>query len=98
MERLEKSYPLTDSEVGPVLYVVMTDNWIEATLRYMVDARARRPVQADLHRALLQRYEAEDTITVASATFDIVGFPPLRGEFGTMPAESNRHSGPQDQE
>jgi hypothetical protein len=55
----------------------MTDNWIELTLRYVVEARERRKVTAQLHHELLQHFEAESDITVASATFEIVGFPPL---------------------
>jgi small-conductance mechanosensitive channel len=73
-------YPLHDTSVGPMLYIVMTDNWIEMTLRYVVDARERRTVKGQLHRKLLQHFESEPTITVASATFEIVGFPPLKSD------------------
>jgi hypothetical protein len=73
-------YPLHDTSVGPMLYIVMTDNWIEMTLRYVVDARERRTVKGQLHRELLQHFESEPTITVASATFEIVGFPPLKSD------------------
>lgn len=73
-------YPLQQTQVEPTLYLAMTDNWIEMTLRYVVRARARRNVRAQLHRELLQHFEAEDTIHVASATFEIVGLPTLRGE------------------
>jgi hypothetical protein len=57
----------------------MTDNWIEMTLRYVVEARVRREVKGVLHHELLRRFGAEESITVASATIEIVGFPPLRG-------------------
>jgi hypothetical protein len=57
----------------------MTDNWIELTLRYVVEARERRKVTGNLHQELLQHFEEDPDITVASATFEIVGFPPLRG-------------------
>jgi small-conductance mechanosensitive channel len=81
---MKEHYPLEDTVVEPTLYVVMTDNWIEMTLRYVVEAPKRRPVQAELHRELLQRFEADEQITVASATFEIVRFPPLRGGTGTV--------------
>jgi len=73
-------YPVHDTSVEPLLYIVMTDNWIEMTLRYVVDPRERRTVKGKLHFELLQHFEAEADITVASATFEIVGFPPLRSE------------------
>ena len=59
--------------------VAMTDNWVELTLRYIVDARERRKVKGQLHLELLQHFETEENITIASMTVEIVGFPPLRG-------------------
>jgi hypothetical protein len=46
-------YPLKDTKVEPTLYLAMTDNWIEVTLRYIVDAQERRRVKDQLHRELL---------------------------------------------
>jgi small-conductance mechanosensitive channel len=77
---LAQVYPVQKVSVEPTLYVIMTDNWIEITLRYIVEARERRQAKGQLHRELLQRFESEPGITVASATFEIVGFPPLRKE------------------
>lgn len=71
-------YPaLHEASVEPTLYTVMTDNWIEIMLRYVVDPRKRRTVNGKLHRELLQRFEKERDVTVASMTVEIVGFPPL---------------------
>lgn len=89
LQSMAERYPVHDTTTEPELYVVMTDNWIEMTLRYVVQARERRAVQGQLHRELLQRFEAEAGITVASATVEIVGFPPLRGDA--------RSGGPTDQ-
>jgi len=73
-------YPLQQTQVEPTLYLTITDNWIEMSLRYVVRARERRTVKAQLHRELLQHFEREESIQVASATFEIVGLPALRGE------------------
>jgi small-conductance mechanosensitive channel len=75
-----KTYLVHETPVEPMLYIVMTDNWIEMTLRYVVEARKRREVGGQLHRELLQHFEAEPGITVASATIEIVGFPPLKSD------------------
>jgi small-conductance mechanosensitive channel len=75
-----KTYLVHETPVEPMLYIVMTDNWIEMTLRYVVEARKRREVKGQLHHELLRHFEAEPTITVASATFEIVGFPPLKSD------------------
>jgi small-conductance mechanosensitive channel len=81
LQEMMKRYPvLRDTPVESTLYVVMTDNWIEMTLRYVVEARNRRTVKGQLHHTLLQRFETEPDITIASMTVEIVGFPPLKGE------------------
>jgi small-conductance mechanosensitive channel len=78
LKAIDARYPaLEELTVAPTLYTIMTDNWIELTLRYVVDARQRRAVKGDLHRELLSHFEEEPAITVASMTVEIVGFPPL---------------------
>lgn len=79
LTKLTDRFPLKQTTVEPSVYFVMTDNWIEITLRFVVDAQERRKVKAQLNRELLQRIDEEENITVASATFDIVGFPALQG-------------------
>jgi small-conductance mechanosensitive channel len=91
LRSLRNTYPVHKATVEPTLYLVMTDNWIELTLRYVVEAQARRQVKAQLHRELLQHFESEAGITVASATFEIVGFPPLKSDL-RMPHESHEVS------
>jgi small-conductance mechanosensitive channel len=80
LARIVEQYAVQDMPVEPLLYIRMTDNWIEMTLRYVVDPRERRTVAGQLHLDLLKSFESEPDITVASATFEIVGFPPLRSE------------------
>ena len=70
-------YPLKDTKVEPTLYLAMTDNWIEMTLRFVVDAQERRKVKGQLHLDLLQHFQAEESITVASTTIEIVGSQPI---------------------
>jgi small-conductance mechanosensitive channel len=79
---LANRYPVHETAVEPTLYIVMTDNWIEMTLRYIVAVQERRKVKGQLHHELLQHFESEADITVASATFEIVGFPALKADAG----------------
>jgi small-conductance mechanosensitive channel len=81
-EEMVKRYLVHETPVEPALYIVMTDNWIEMTLRYIVDVRARRQVRARLHQELLRHFESEANMQVASATFEIVGLPQLRVNVG----------------
>ena len=78
LNKLIDRYPLKDTNVEPTLYLAMTDNWIELILRFLVDAQERRAVKGRLHRELLQYFQAEENISVASTTIEIVGFPTLQ--------------------
>ena len=79
LSRMMERFPLQPTLVEPTIYLTMTDNWVEITLRYIVKARERRSVKAQLHRELLQHFEATDDITIASTTVEIVGFPSIQG-------------------
>lgn len=82
-EEMIKKYPsLHEVPVEPSSYITMTDNWIELTLRYIVEVRNRRVVKGQIHGALLECFDKEPAIRVASMTVDIVGFPPLKGSPG----------------
>lgn len=85
LSALIENYPVSETAVEPTLYVMMTDNWIEVTLRYVVEARERRWVKGQLHRELLQHFESTTDITVASMTMEIVGFPSLQGDSNQLP-------------
>ena len=83
LRELANKYPVHEMGVEPALYIVMTDNWIEMTLRYVVEAQKRRMVKAQLHHELLRHFESDADITVASMTVEIVGFPALKGNLST---------------
>ena len=78
LNRMIDRYPLKDTRVESTLYLAMTDNWIELTLRFLVDAQERRGVKDRLHRELLQYFQAEENISIASTTIEIVGFPQIQ--------------------
>jgi len=84
LKKIDKKYLLKKTAIEPTLYVTLTDNWIEMTLRYVVNFSERREVKGKLYYELLKTFEAESTITIASSTIEIVGFPPLKniGEMG----------------
>jgi small-conductance mechanosensitive channel len=78
LTRMIDRYPLKQTKVEPTIYLAMADNGIEVTLRFLVDAQERRTVKGRLHRELLQYFQADENITIASTTIEIVGFPPIQ--------------------
>ena len=79
----ERYRTVRDDELQPRVFYRLTDNWVELALRFVVDADRARGVKDAMAREILSALEAKQ-IGIASATFEIVGLPPLRiaGELG----------------
>jgi small-conductance mechanosensitive channel len=81
LERMHGRYFFQPASVEPTVYYRLTDNWLELTLRFVTEARGVRDVKDAMGRDILRELDAAG-IGIASATFDIVGLPPLRIENG----------------
>lgn len=79
LQRMRRRYFLPSTEVDARMYLRLTDNWLELTVRFLVPAHGIRELKSEMSRAILERFE-EQGIEVASATYDIVGLPPVRVE------------------
>jgi small-conductance mechanosensitive channel len=76
--KLRESYRMVrDSEIEPRVYQRLTDNWVELSLRFVVEANRVRAVKDAMTRDILAALEGAG-IGIASTTFEIVGLPPLR--------------------
>lgn len=64
--------------VEPAVFLTVTDNWINLNVRFPTMARERRITRSRISTAILEMIEASDDIKVASATIEIVGFPPVK--------------------
>lgn len=74
-EAVEK-YRLEDAKVEPMVHLEANDNWLQFTLRYVVDYRRRRSVKDQLFTRILEEVDASgDKIRLASATFEVVNLP-----------------------
>jgi small-conductance mechanosensitive channel len=81
-ERVQREYFVDLSDCDPRVYFRMTDNWLELSVRFVVEPRGVREVLDRMTRAILDRLD-EAGIAVASQTHDVVRFPPVRLE-GTL--------------
>ncbi|MEZ4410171.1 MAG: mechanosensitive ion channel [Polyangiales bacterium] len=69
-------YRLEIATVDPMVTMVATDNWLEFTLRYVVDYRKRRSVKNELFTRILEEVDkSEGRVRLASATFEVVNVP-----------------------
>lgn len=73
---LQSKYRLEDAQTNPMVTIIANDNWVECTLRYVVDFKRRRKVKDALFLAILENIDATNgEIQFASATFELVGLP-----------------------
>jgi len=79
LEELRRRYFVDPVNLDPRVYLRMTDNWIELTVRFVARTRGIRELKDKMSREILDAFEAAG-IQVASATYEIVGVPPLRIE------------------
>jgi small-conductance mechanosensitive channel len=77
LREMQRRYFVKPSEMEPKVYYRMTDNWLELTVRFIVEDHGIRRVKDAMSREILPALEKAG-IGIASATFEIVGLPPLR--------------------
>ena len=66
-------YRIEDANVEPMITLRATDNWIEFTVRYVVDYRKRRWMKDYLFTRILEEVDrSNNQIRLASATFEMV--------------------------
>jgi len=70
-------YALSDASLGPEVFWRITDNWLELSVRFLVGHRGVRVVKDQMTRDILRAFDAAG-ISIASATYEVVGLPELR--------------------
>lgn len=76
---LQKEFLLENAQTEPMVTLIANDNWVEFTLRYVVNFRKRRITKSELFTQILTEVEKTNgEIKFASATFHIVEAPELK--------------------
>ncbi len=69
-------YMIENASVEPMVTLVANDNWIEFTLRYVIDYKKRRLTKDHLFTRILDEFDkTEDRVQIASMTVHIVETP-----------------------
>jgi small-conductance mechanosensitive channel len=77
LEALEKRFSMKPAEVTPRVYLRITDNWIELTVRFLCRNHDVRGLKDRMSREVMAKLDAAN-IGIASSTYDVVGMPPIR--------------------
>jgi small-conductance mechanosensitive channel len=71
IEKMERVFRVPRFEVEPVVYMKVTDNWIELTLRYLVDPHKRRAASSYIFETIFKEIKQRDNIEIASSTMNL---------------------------
>ncbi len=78
-QELKSKYRLEEAQTEPMVSLVANDNWVEYTLRYIVNYKKRRATKTALYTKILTAIDAtQGEIKFASATFELVGAPDFK--------------------
>ena len=83
LQEMQRRYLLKPADVRPRVYYRLTDNWLELTVRFLTKDHGVREQKDAMSRDILQGLDAVG-ISIASATFEIVGLPPLHIREGAL--------------
>lgn len=74
--KMVRKYIIEDARTEPMVTLAVNDNWVEFTLRYVVDYKSRRSTKDILFTKILEEIERHPEKTgLASATFELVNAP-----------------------
>ena len=71
LQEMKRYFVVGEMELKPQVYMKVTDNWVELTLRYLVNPKQRRTASNFIYERAFQRLQGRDDITIASSTSDI---------------------------
>ena len=74
--QLTKRFGIDLPDLKPKVYYRITDNWLELTVRFVVGTHQIRDTKDGMSRQIVEALQTSG-ISIASATYDIVGFPPI---------------------
>ncbi|HEY2232600.1 MAG TPA: mechanosensitive ion channel domain-containing protein [Candidatus Angelobacter sp.] len=71
IERMQRIFMVPRFEVEPVVFMKVTDNWVELTLRYLVDPKKRRSASSYMFGEIFQQIREHKDIEIASSTMTL---------------------------
>ena len=93
IQKMQRIFMVPRFEVEPVVFLKVTDNWVELTLRYLVDPKKRRAASTYIFTECFLQIRERQDIQIGSSTMNLTiqkaGAEPSKEDAG-MPKESLR--------
>lgn len=83
LDSMRRKYFLQGVDLAPNVYWRLTENALELTVRFLTELHGIRDVKDQITREVLRRFDAAG-IGIATASYEIVGLPPLRVSSGDV--------------
>lgn len=80
LDQLRADSLVPDLNLKPTVYTKVTSNYVELTMRYLVDPRKRRPANSWLYQRIFDRIRANPNISIGSDTMDLTVHGPGKKE------------------
>ena len=77
LAEMERRYFVERADLEPRVFLRLTDNWVELSVRFVVEDHGIRNVKSDISREILDQFD-QVGIGIASGTYEVVGMPQLR--------------------
>ncbi len=77
LDELERRFGIESAEVDPRVFMRLTDNWVELSVRFLTKAHGIRGLKSRMSRDIIDSLDRAG-IGIASGTYEIVGLPPVR--------------------
>lgn len=71
LERMQKDFLVPKLELEPAVYVKVTSNWLQLSMRYVVEPRQRRVASTFIYQRVFDRVSQTEDIKIASETMDL---------------------------
>src|SRR6185437_8119903 len=76
LENMRRDFLVPKLELEPAVYVKVTSNWLQLTMRYVVDPRKRRVASTFIYTEVFKKVAQQKDIQIASETMDLTVHPP----------------------
>lgn len=77
LRNLEQRFFIKPADIQPKVFIRLTDNWVDMTVRFLCRDHDIRGLKDRMSREVIGALEAAN-IGIASSTYDVVGMPPIR--------------------
>lgn len=71
LDAMRKQFLMPQLQLEPEVYVKVTSNWLQLTMRYLVDPKQRRPASSFIYKEVFKRVSQAADIEIASETMEL---------------------------